>query len=104
MARRVEVNCDEVRQLYEDQNVGIVPLAQRYGCSPTTIAKRLHKCGVKMRNSRFQLRPVSPDELRLFYEVERLPIKEIAERLGVSVSTIGNRRRELGIPVRRRKL
>jgi transcriptional regulator of aromatic amino acid metabolism len=100
MPRRIPIACEELRRLYEHEKMGIVSLAQRYGCSPSTISNRLHHCGIPVRSSRFQPRHVPPDELRRLYEDERLPLKEIASRLGVSVSTIGNRRRALGIPPR----
>lgn len=102
MSRRFEIDPDEVRHLYEDKHMGVVALAERYGCSPTTISKRLHEYSVQVRCTRFEPRNVPEETLRQLYEVEHLPIKEIAERLGVSVSTIGNRRRALGIAVRPR--
>ncbi len=102
MARRVKLPCDELRRFYIDEHQGTVALAQYYGCSPTTIARRLHECGIPVRPSRFQARVISADELRRLYEVERLPIRDIAQRLQISPSTIGNRRRTFGIPARSR--
>lgn len=102
MAKRIILDCEELQRLYVEQQMGTVALAHYYGCSPVTIAKRLRDCGVCVRPSRFQACYVSTDELRWLYEVEQLPIAEIAQRLGVSQSTIGNRRRELGIPKRPR--
>ena len=102
MTRRIPIDCTELRHLYEDERLGIVILAQHYKCSPTTISKRLHACGVRVRPSRFQPVYVPADELRRLYTVERLPIREIARRLGVSIGTINNRRRTLGIPKRPR--
>ncbi len=104
MSRRIIIDCTELRWLYEEQRLGTVAIARRYGCSPTTISNRLRNCGVPVRPSRFQPCPISPDELYRLYVVERLPIKEIAQRLGVSLGTVGNRRRALGIPRRPRSL
>jgi len=39
-------------------------------------------------------------ELERLYLHERLPLREIARRLDVSVSTVGSKRREYGIPAR----
>ena len=75
-------------------------LSLRYGCSPATIAKRLRAQGVPMRATRFRPVSVPREELERLYVRERLPLSTIAQRLGVSVSTIGNKRREYGIPAR----
>lgn len=102
MPRRVELPCWELRRLYEDEGMSSVALACCYRCSPTTITKYLRACGATVRLSRFQARDIPADVLRHLYSVERLPIRDIAQRFGVSQSTIGNRRRALGIPVRSR--
>lgn len=103
MRRTIDIPCDELRQLYEDEQMGIVLLGQRYGCSPTTISKRLHACGIATRPSRFQPSTISEDEFRRLYEVEQWSIHAMARHFGVSVSTIGNRRRAWGIAVRPKK-
>ena len=103
MPTRIKMDCEELRRLYEEDLLGVVALAQRYRCSATTISNRLRACGIKTRSARFQPIQVSQEKLRHMYEVERLPVKEIAHRLGVSTSTIGNRRRKFGIPVRSRQ-
>ncbi len=104
MARPVAIDCTELRHLYEEQKLSTVILSRRYTCSPTTISKHLRACGIPVRPSRFQPVYVPADELRQLYEVERLPIREIAQRLGISTGTIANRRRTLGIPNRPRTL
>jgi len=75
-------------------------LSLRYGCSPATIAKRLRAQGVRMRSTRYRPVSVSREELERLYVRERLPLSVIAQRLGISVSTLGNKRREYGIPAR----
>jgi transcriptional regulator of aromatic amino acid metabolism len=77
-------------------------LARRHGCSPTTIAKRLRACGVALRDARFVSIPIAEAMLRQLYLDERLPITAIADHFGVSVSTIGNKRRAYDIPTRPR--
>ncbi len=95
-------SCAELRALYEAGQSTPV-LARRYGCSPATVAKRLRDCGVTLRSSRFQ--PVAVDEatLRRLYLVERLPIAAIAAYFGISISTVGNKRRLYKIPTRPRR-
>jgi uncharacterized protein YjcR len=102
MPKRIQIEKNELRRLYEDKGLGIVAIAERYGCSPTTISNRLRECGISVRSSRFQSCHISADELRHLYETERLPLHEIATRLGVSISTIHKHRNALGIPPRPR--
>lgn len=78
----------------------IYRLSLRYGCSPATIAKRLRAQGVPMRATRYRPINISREELEQLYVQEQLPLSTIARRLGISVSTVGNKRREYGIPAR----
>lgn len=78
----------------------IYRLGLRYGCSPATIAKRLRAQDVPMRATRYRPVAVPREELERLYVQEQLPLSMIARRLGVSVSTVGNKRREYGIPAR----
>lgn len=99
MPPRLTLPCTELLSRYESgQNT--TQLAEHYGCSPTTIANHLRACGAVLRSSRFRAIHVSEEMLRQLYLGERLPIAVIAARLGVSVSTINNRRRRYNIPVR----
>src|SRR5918911_5378590 len=102
MLQPFNLPCPELRVRYESGQT-TTELASHYGCSPTTIAKYLRDCGVELRSSRFQ--PIEVDEatLRRLYLDERLPIPEIARRLGISVSTVSNKRRLYRIPVRSRR-
>ena len=77
-------------------------LARRYCCSPTTVAKCLRAHGVALRRSRFIPIAIDAATLRQLYLGERRPIAAIAAHFGVSASTIGNKRRRYGIPVRPR--
>jgi hypothetical protein len=100
MTRRLELPCDDLRASYlAGQSIGV--LARRYMCSPTTISKYLRECGVALRPSRFVAAEVDPVLLRRAYLDDRLPIAAIATLFGVSASTIGNKRRQYGIPLRR---
>lgn len=103
MARGPTIDCAELRRLYEEERLGVAAIAARAGCSPPTISSRLRRCGVAMRPTRFVARPVAPELLRRLYEEERLPLRLIAAALGVSVGTVHNRRRALGLPARGRR-
>jgi hypothetical protein len=101
MPQNVLLPCDELCSAYL-AGQSTTALARLYGCSPTTIAKNLRACGIMLRPSRFA--PVSIEEgaLRRVYLDERWPIAAIAAYFGVSASTIGNKRRRYGIPIRAR--
>jgi hypothetical protein len=102
MTRRLELPCDELRVSYlAGQSIGV--LARRHMCSPTTISKYLRECGVALRPSRFVPAEVDPVLLRRAYLDDRLPIAALAALFGVSASTIGNKRRQYGIPLRPRR-
>jgi hypothetical protein len=95
--------CAELRLLYEDHELGIVAIGARLGCSGSTVANWLRECGITLRSGQFKRRAVSGHLLRQLYSVERLPIREIAARLGISVSGVNSWRRALGIPTRPRR-
>jgi hypothetical protein len=102
MPRRLDLPCDELRARYlAGQSTTF--LARHFGCSPTTISKYLHGCGVTMRPAQFAAVPIDAAALRRAYLEERLPISAIAAMFRVSPSTIGNKRRRYGIPRRLRQ-
>jgi transcriptional regulator of aromatic amino acid metabolism len=101
MPRNVLLPCDELCSAYL-AGQSTTALARRYGCSPTTIAKNLRMCGITLRPSRFVPAQIEETALRRIYLDERWPITAIAAHFGVSASTIGNKRRRYGIPIRQR--
>lgn len=101
MSRRLDLPCDELAAGYLAGR-SVSALARSYACSPTTISKHLRDCGVALRPSRFVPAQVDAAELRRAYLEERLSIAAIAARFGVSASTVGNKRRRFGIPLRPR--
>ena len=101
MPTSIEISCTELQYLYEDERMTTIQLSARYGCSITTISKRLHTCGVAVRSSRFQARVIPEAELRRLYVDEGLPVAVIAQHFGVAVNTIYNRRRSYDLPRRR---
>ena len=103
MPSRRELPCHELRALYA-AGQSTTTLAVRYKCSPTTVAQALRRCGAEVRRARFQAVPIPEALLRDQYLTQRLPLASIAANFGVSVSTIGNKRRRYGIPTRPRHL
>lgn len=99
MPARLTLPCSELRARYEAGQTTTM-LARHYHCSPTTIASHLRACGATVRSSRFRPVQVSEEALRQLYLDERLSVAEIAEQLGVSVSTVYNKRRIYDIPRR----
>ena len=102
MARPLDIPGDELGAAYL-AGFSTPALARRYGCSPATIAKRLRAAGIALRDARFHSVAVAEGALRRLYIHERLPIAAIAAALGVSASTVGNKRRAYGIPIRPRR-
>lgn len=102
MRHRIPIPPDELRRLYEDEHLGTVAIAQIYQCSAMTISTRLRRYGIPARPSRFRACAVSAADLIHLYLVERCPVREIARRLQISVSTLHAHRRRLGLPPRSR--
>ncbi|MBC8164016.1 MAG: helix-turn-helix domain-containing protein [Roseiflexaceae bacterium] len=102
MARpRVEIPYEELRELYVAGQSTLM-LAQRYGCSPTTISAHLRRCGVQVRQARFREIDIPAAVLHDLYVLQRQSLAQIAQALGVSPSTIRNRCRSYGFPTRQR--
>lgn len=103
MRQRVNITPEELRQRYADAGQTIVVIAASLGCSPATISNRLRSYGIPTRPSRFFKRINIPREVILqLYWVERVEVREIAERLDVSTGTINNLRKGYDIPARPR--
>jgi hypothetical protein len=100
--QKIDIPGDELVAAYL-AGAGTPALARRYGCTPTTIAKRLRAAGITLRDARFPAIRVAEATLRRLYLDERLPIAALAAALGVSASTVGNKRRAYGIPIRPRR-
>ena len=63
----IELPLDDIATLYATGS-STVALARQFHCSPTTIAAMLHKRGITMRRSRFDIVPISEAALREQYE------------------------------------
>lgn len=99
MRKTLDLPLEDLARRYA-AGESISRLALAYRCSPATVAKRLRAQGVAVRPARYRPVSVARDELERLYVRERLPLQTIARRLGVAVSTVGNKRRAYGIPAR----
>lgn len=93
MPSRGTYSCDELRRLYLEERQGVAAIAARLGCSAPTISNWLRRCGVQTRTGRFRERNVSRELLEQLYRQDRLSLRAIAARLGVSIGTVNNRLR-----------
>lgn len=101
MKKQLPISCDELQRLYLEEGLSMVALARQLGCSAPTIGRRLRECGVTTRSGRFERREIPYAAFIHLYLEERLSLRVIAERLGVSVGTVNNWRRVCGLPGRR---
>lgn len=101
MKKRLSISCEELQRLYLEEGSSMAALARQLGCSAPTIGRRLRECGVTTRSGRFERREAPCAVLTRLYLEEALPLRVIAERLGVSVGTVNNWRRACGLPGRR---
>ena len=102
MPRRLNLPCNALQTAYESGQT-TTELASTYGCCPTTIANHLRQCGIKLRSTRFRSVVLPKATLQQLYQQKKMPLKEIAAYFGVSISTVGNKRRLYGIPSRTRR-
>jgi DNA-binding Lrp family transcriptional regulator len=102
MNKRVIIEREELQHRYVNQGQTLVVIAEQIGCSASTVSNMLRRYGIPTRRGYFPRRDVPREILEQLYSIERLPIKQIIIRLGVSAGTIGNRRKTYGIPERLR--
>ena len=99
--RRIPLSGEIVRALY-GRGIDIDKIARRFRVGTTTIYKRLHEVGAKMRPSRIRYGHVLTEgRLRLLYVKKNLRAGEIAAKVGCNVGTVYNWLRRNDIPVRR---
>src|SRR5256712_10752785 len=95
---RLGLSGQIVRALY-DRGMDVDEIARRFRVGTTTIYKRLHEAGAKMRPSRIRYGHVLTEgRLRLLYLKRDLRSQEIAAKLGCNVGTVYNWLRRSDIP------
>lgn len=110
MPRRGDIrfNFDptELYRLYVDELMSSYDIADRYGCSPTTVFAALEQHGISVRKKgnaargkpqRFNI-PII--ESSYYYIVERWSLEQVAMRFGCTTPTIASRFRKAGVKIR----
>lgn len=104
MGRPLAVRDDALfRRLWEDRRETYTSIAERLGISYATVDRTRHRLGLPARGAARRgprRRTISDAELRAAW-AEGVPIRELAERAGVSVSGISVACNRLGLPSRR---
>ena len=98
---RGELDPAEAATLYKD-GASLEALALHYSCARVTVRSHLEKTGVELRVAYRRDIPLDMELVRELYEQDRLTLKQVAERVGASLSTI-QRRLELAGVARRNK-
>src|SRR2546428_9513728 len=99
--RRFALSGEVVRALYS-RGMDVDEIAQRFRAGTTTIYKRLHEAGAKMRPSRIRYGHVLTEgRLRQLYMEKNSRAQDIAAKVGCNVGTVYNWLRRNGIPLKR---
>ncbi|MBX0327244.1 hypothetical protein K2Z83_06060 [Oscillochloris sp. ZM17-4] len=99
------ITPEELRQRYRDSGQTLATIAAEIGCSAATVSNMLRRHGIPARPGRFPKRIHIPREVIVQrYSIERAPMKEIAEQLGISTGTLSALRKAYGIPQRARSI
>lgn len=77
-----------LKTFYLEEDESFKKIAERFGCSATTVGNWLKSYGLVEEKKEKKGGPPSPENLRKLYLEERLPVEEIAKRLNLSVSGI----------------
>jgi uncharacterized protein YjcR len=101
MTRRV--SPAELRRLYEQQRLVPAEIGERVGVSGRTVRAWLQQLGIPLRPRAERRRrhlPPTPAQLRRRYLADGLSIGQLANRYGVSASTVKRWLKDAGIPRR----
>lgn len=95
---------DLLRELYVERGLSSMEIAERFDVSDSTIRDNLERYGIEIRSTKESHRLKAPkelrdeDTLRNLYQEKGLTNAEIAERVGVTGSTVTMWRYRHGIP------
>jgi len=99
----LRITKEELRTLYEKQELTTFEIAERHNCSQATIWKRLKKFGIKARKPHsLNSKVPTKQELKKLYVDRGLSTWKIAEQFGFSRSTVHRKLKEYGIKPRSR--
>src|SRR5439155_14228443 len=98
---RLPLSGADVRQSY-DAWIRVEEIARRVRVGTTTVYKRLHEAGAKMRPSRLMYGHVlTAERLRFLYRLRNWRADEIAKECGCNTGTVYNWLRRNDIPLKR---
>ena len=89
--RSIEIDPSTLEQLYITDGLSLAEVALRMGVSAESIRHRLVECGITRHLSQRRFAVDIPvEELRRMYDVEKLGMKDIANRLGATYNGVRN--------------
>lgn len=107
---RIDQYDEEIKDMYINQMLSTVKIAEHFGCSARTIGLKLERMGIKRRSlieaqyaSTGRHEPQEFQSYETMYELyveQKLNKDELGKRFGVSPSCVGRALMRLGIPVR----
>jgi len=98
---RLPLSGEIVQALY-DRGTPVGEIAQRFHVGITTVYKRLHEVGAKMRPSRIKYGHILTERrLRDLFLKKNARAEDIAARFGCDVGTVYNWLRRNGVPLKR---
>lgn len=97
---KTPIDDHELRRLYVDEGLSLEDVARHAGCAASTVALRLARLGVKIRD---RGRPsghaqVDRDRLLQLYVADGLGLHAVAAKLHVGRSAVAHALDELGVP------
>lgn len=98
---RTHFNIDELIRLYTEEEWSVDQLVLNFGASKMTIYRWFKERAVRLHAPRKWLSPVPKSVLKRLYVDERLSLKEVGRRLGMSYSSVSIRLKQFGIETRR---
>lgn len=99
--RRLPLSGEVVQSLY-DKGTSVGEIARRFHVGTSTVYKRLHEIGAKMRPSRIRYGHVLTEgRLRDLYISKRARAQDIAANFDCNVGTVYNWLRRNGVPLKR---
>ena len=113
--RGVNISDQQLRELYVKKRLSAADIARKFGCTDTTIYRRLDAAGIPRRSTseaqalawvhgkctpKPRTIPLTDKQLREMYIDEQMSISDIARRVGCSPMTVSQRLRAAGIPTR----
>lgn len=82
------IDNEELKRLYENENMSSTQLAGKFGISRVTVINRLRKAGASIRSAIRRSAVVDHELAARLYREEKLSVKKVAVKIGVSASDI----------------